>query len=381
MTEDRPRYTLTQRVAIVAGLVSLFIVGLAVLWLASTGLMAIAVGVLLAVLFDAGARGLGMMAPLGRKARLSVVLVVTLLLLGAALWWGGDVLSEQAADFMAAMKDLLDRAATFLRKGGFGPLLRNLDITSLLPSGSMIYGGASAAVTLSFKTITLAAAVLFLGAFFAWEPRIYKGIVLSLTPKTSRERTNQMLDKAGSAMRQWLVGQGISMLLIFLLSLCALLVVGMPYAVLLALTAGVLSFIPTIGPFFAGVIIVLAGLSESLTMALSGVLIYMLVQFVETHLLTPLVQEETVHFPPAATLALQVIAGFLFGLIGVAFVVPLAAAARVFVEELYVNDQLGGPWSSGLAHSNWAREWGGAIRKKFTTNTRSDGGKPPGVGP
>ena len=56
-------------------------------------------------------------------------------------------------------------------------------------------------------------------------------------------------------MRQWLVGQGINVVAIFLFSLCALLLVGMPYAVLLALVAGGLSFIPTVGPFLGGVVI------------------------------------------------------------------------------------------------------------------------------
>jgi predicted PurR-regulated permease PerM len=366
MPADRPALGLAQRVAVIAGVVSLFVIGLAVLWLASTGLMAIAVGILLAVLFDAGARGLGMLVPLGRKACLASVLVFVALLFGAGLWWGGSILSQQAVDFMKAMKGLLDRGAAFVQGGGLGPLFRNVNIASFLPSGSMIYGGASEVVTVSFETISLAAAVLFLGAFFAWEPRVYKGVVLSLTPRERRLRADALLDQAGAAMRQWLVGQGINMLAIFLLSLCALLLVGMPYAVLLALAAGIFSFIPTIGPFLAGVVIVLAGLSVSFTMALYGLLVYVLVQFAETHLLTPLVQEETVRFPPASTLALQLIAGFLFGLIGVAFIVPLAAAGRVFVQELYINDRLGGSWPGGVAPTSWAHRWIVAVRDKLT---------------
>jgi predicted PurR-regulated permease PerM len=293
-----------------------------------------------------------------------LILLFAGLLLGGALWWGGSIVSQQAADFMNAMRDLLGQAAAFVKKGGLGPLFRNMDVASLLPSGSMIYGGASAAISISFETVSLAAAVLFLGAYFAWEPKVYKGVVLSLTPRERRQRLDQMLDRAGKAMRHWLVGQAISMMAIFLLSLSALMLVGMPYAVLLALTAGILSFVPTVGPFFAGIIIVLAGLSENATMALYGLLVYLLVQFFETHLVTPLVQEEAMRFPPAGTLALQVIAGFLFGLIGVAFAVPLAAAGSVFVRELYINDRLGGPWPGGATPKSWAHRCLLAIRNE-----------------
>jgi predicted PurR-regulated permease PerM len=146
-------------------------------------------------------------------------------------------------------------------------------------------------------------------------------------------------------MREWLIGQSVSMTVIFLFSLSALMLIGMPYPFLLAVQAGVLTFIPTLGPFLAGIVIILAGLSQSLTMALYGLATYLMIQFLETHLVTPLVQERTIRLPPAITLGLQVIAGFLLGLLGVAFIVPLSAAGKVLIEELYVKDYLGGPWS------------------------------------
>jgi predicted PurR-regulated permease PerM len=79
-------------------------------------------------------------------------------------------------------------------------------------------------------------------------------------------------------------------------------------------------------------------------MAAYGLGTYLLIQFLETHLVTPLVQERTVRLPPGATLGLQIIAGLLFGLPGVIFAVPATAAAKTIFEQLYVDDYLGGPW-------------------------------------
>jgi predicted PurR-regulated permease PerM len=315
----------------------------AIVWLASKGLIAIGVGILLAVLLDAGTRGLGRLVGWPRPIRLIVVLFLSALALIGAIWWGGTVLVEQGQNFLAAMGSLFQRASQMMQNG-FGIFPEGANPMHFLPSAGTLFGGATTVAYTTIGVISLFAAILFLGAFFAWEPSLYQAIVLSLIPKPRRERVAEVLNMAGDAMREWLIGQAISMSVIFLFSLTALELVGMPYPILLAVQAGLLTFVPTLGPFVAGVVIILAGLSQSWTMALYGLGTYLMIQFLETHLVTPLVQERTVRFPPGATLGVQVIAVFLFGLLGVAFVVPLTAAVKVLVEELYVKDRLGGPW-------------------------------------
>jgi len=342
------RWPLTNEIVrttvLVTAVVAAFAAGFLVVWLASAGIVIIAVGILLGVLFNAGARGLAHVVPWRRQFRLIIVFLLAAILIMAAIWWGGTILINQASNFFSAMKNMLQQANDFIQSGALGTSMRGMNLADLLPNASFLFGGAETVASLGLHVIVMAAAILFLGAFFAWEPESYKAIVLSLLPQEKRPRVHDVLDSAGHAMHEWMIGQSISMTVIFCFSLFALMLVGMPYPVLLAVQAGLLTFIPTIGPFIAGVIIILAGLSQSFTMALYGLVTYVLIQFLETHLVTPLVQERTVRLPPAATLGLQVIAAFLFGLLGVAFAVPLAAAARVIIEELYVKDYLGGPW-------------------------------------
>jgi predicted PurR-regulated permease PerM len=127
------------------------------------------------------------------------------------------------------------------------------------------------------------------------------------------------------------------MVVVFFATLISLLLVGMPYAVLLAFISGVLTFVPTLGPFLSGVAIVIAGLSVSVELGLYGLGVYVLIQFIETYLVTPVVQNEAVHLPPAATLGAQLVGGAIFGTLGFAFAVPLTAALRALVLELYVD--------------------------------------------
>jgi predicted PurR-regulated permease PerM len=186
---------------------------------------------------------------------------------------------------------------------------------------------------------------MFVGAFCAWEPEAYKGALLSLLPQPRRSRVSEVMDRSAHAMRSWLIGRLITMILIFLFTLCALMLVGMPNSVLLAVQAGLFTFTPTLGALVAGIVIVLAGLAQSESMALYGVGTYVLVQFLESHIITPLVQRRTIRIPPAITLGLQLIAASLFGLFAVIVIIPIAAAGKVFLEELYIKDRLGGGWN------------------------------------
>lgn len=303
--------------------------------------MLLLVGVVAAVMFDAATKGVMRLFQVPRHLALALVLLLAAAGGGVAVWWGGSVLAQQFGGYIDALGGLLTRASEDLSRIGIHLGSDRIDLTEWIPAPATLFGNVASVVQATIGAVI----ILFLGAFFAWEPPIYKVVVLSILPLDKRQRVDEVLDKAGSAMRNWMLGQAVSMVVVFVFTLVALLMVGMPYAAVLAVIAGLLTFIPTAGPFLAGIAIVLAGLSQGLTMAAYGLGVYLVAQFLETHLVTPMVQEQTVRLPPAITLGAQLVFGALFGFLGFAFAVPIAAAGRVLVEELYVNDQLGGPWS------------------------------------
>ena len=294
-----------------------------------------------AVLFDAGARALGYLVSWPRKIRLVIVFVFSATAITAAIWLSGAVLLSQAYELFGTLQGALARLPGEWRDENGLPIA---DFMQWLPSSDSMLGGATRVATSSFGAVATAALILFLSAFFAWDPGIYKRGILSLIPQDKRRRLDHVLDLAAQAMRNWMIAQSISMTIIFALSYGLLIAIGMPYPGLLALQAGLLAFIPTLGPFVAGVIIVLTGLSVNMTMALYGLGVYFALQMIESNLLTPLVQERLIRMPPGLTLCVLLVAAALFGLLGAAFAVPLAAAAKVLIVELYVKDRLGGPW-------------------------------------
>ena len=332
-----------------------FVVALFVLWEASSAILVLLVGIFISVLFDAGARGLALLVSWRRHIQLIIVFLLVAQLIVLLFWWGGTRIGDEVGQFITSMeelpKKLMDFIASNLSFMPGGPER----ILQFLPNGSTLFGDATTMVSAIADSVLKAIAIIFLGAFFSWEPEIYKEAVLSLLPRNSRPRVNEVLDLSAHAMRQWMVGQSVSMAIIFMVGLAALAAVGMPYPILLALQAGLLTFIPTVGPFVAGVVIILAGFSVSPTMALYGLGTYALIQLLESNLITPMVQRRTVRIPPAIGLAIQFISWLLFGLMGVAFALPFAAARKVLIEELYVKDRLGGSWASGQNRASGLR--------------------------
>ena len=318
-------------------------------WVGATAFLIIFAGILLGVIFDAGTQLLGRILPVGRRIRLPLVVLFLAALLFGLVTWGGATIVDQFGQLLLVFDEQIGNLLGRLQKAGFDLVDAEgkLRHTGFLPDAGALFGGATDAVFALFGAFGNLVFILVLGAFFAADPGVYKRGLISLAPRDRRERLSEVLDKTGETLRHWLVGQLFGMAAIFLLTLLLLTLIGMPYAILLALTAGLLTFIPTIGPFFAGIPIVLVGLSQGIDMALWGVGVYALIEFAEGNFITPLIQRRAVALPPALTLSFQLLMGALFGLLGIALAVPLAAAGKVLVEELYVRDALGGPWREG----------------------------------
>ena len=160
--------------------------------------------------------------------------------------------------------------------------------------------------------------------------------MLLLAPPDHRRRLQPVLDEAGERLRHWLLGQSLTMSLIGVFVWLGLTLVGVAPAGLLGLQAGLLAFVPTLGPLLAGIAIILAGLASGMWAVIGAIAVYLVVQTLESYLLTPMIQRRAISVPPAFLFASQIVLGLLFGLYGLALATPLAAIARVFILRLYV---------------------------------------------
>lgn len=182
--------------------------------------------------------------------------------------------------------------------------------------------------------------VLFGAIFLAANPSLYKRGLVKMVPRRGRELASDTLSDSGRALKLWLMGQLVAMLLVGLLTWLGLWFIGLPAALALALIAGFLEIIPYVGPVLAAIPGVLLALLISPEMALWTVFVYLAVQQLEGVVITPVIQGKAVTLPPALTVFGVVAAGIMFGFVGLIFAAPLLVVAYVLVKKLYVREAL-----------------------------------------
>ena len=183
--------------------------------------------------------------------------------------------------------------------------------------------------------------VIVVGLYLALQPGLYSAGIKHLLPFRARRRAGEVLSALDQALGRWLLGRFGLMVINGGLTATALWLLGVPLAFTLGLIAGVLNFIPNVGPFIAAVPAVLIAFVQSPQTALYTMIVYLVVQVVDAYILTPLVDRKSVELPPVVTIAAQVLLGLMFGFVGLLLASPLTAAAMILVKMLYVEDVLG----------------------------------------
>jgi predicted PurR-regulated permease PerM len=191
--------------------------------------------------------------------------------------------------------------------------------------------------------------ITFIAIYVGAEPEVYHGGLLALVPHASRERAVEVLEAVGTALRKWLLTQFIAMLSIGVIWWIALAVIGVKAALSLAVIAGLLEFVPTVGPILSAVPAIAMGFLDSPQKALLVVFVYTAIQMIEGHLLIPILMKEGVDIPPVLTLLAQAVLAFVFGFLGLVVAVPLLAALLVGIRMLYVEGVVGDQKNSGDA--------------------------------
>jgi predicted PurR-regulated permease PerM len=182
---------------------------------------------------------------------------------------------------------------------------------------------------------------LFIAIYIATEPDLYHRGLMHLFPHRARMRAGDVLSQIASVLRKWLVTQLIAMVTLAVVWAIALSILQVKAALALAVIAGLLEFVPTIGPTMAVVPALAMALLDSPAKALSVLIVYLVIQGLEANVLIPLLMKGRIQLPPALTIIAQAMMTLAFGFLGLMVAVPLLAAAMVPVKLLYVEDVVG----------------------------------------
>jgi len=182
--------------------------------------------------------------------------------------------------------------------------------------------------------------VIFLTILFLLNPRQYRHYLLKLYPSFYRRRASEIFDKSEVAIVSWLSGILINCVFIGTLSGIGLLVLQVKLVLVHALLAGLLNFIPNIGPTASVIFPVMIALLDSPWKIVGIIIWYFIIQTIESYWLTPKVMAEKVSLLPAVTLFAQIFFAQAFGIIGLLLALPLTVVIKTWVDELLFKDIL-----------------------------------------
>jgi predicted PurR-regulated permease PerM len=180
--------------------------------------------------------------------------------------------------------------------------------------------------------------IVFTAAYIAIDPALYHGGLLEMVPVKERDRAAIALTRLAATLRRWLVTQLIAMLVIGAITTLFLLVIHVRAALPLGILAGVFKFIPIVGSIFAAIPAMAMAFIDSPHKALIVGIGYFVIQFVENHVLVPVLMKHGVNLPPAMTLGIQALMSLLFGFLGLLVAVPLLAAIVTIVRTMNASE-------------------------------------------
>lgn len=323
-------------------IVALAVIGLWMAWQLSTLLILAFGGILMAVILHRAAAWTAGTLHLKRRWGLTLVLILLALLVAGGGFLFGSQLFGQFRDLQGTVADGLREVRTWLQSAGVigpnGGAEAGPGMTDLL-SGSMVSRAYSIA-TVAVDAAAGALIVLFIAVYLAAAPHVYRRGVEMLFPRERHQEINTALDDAGEALWRWMIGQFISMLIIGVSTTAMLYILGVPMALALGLIAGLLEFIPILGPWLAAVPAVLVALTVDLQTAGIVAVAYFVIQQAESYVITPLAERWAVALPPALTVVAATAFTLMFGFVGLLFATPITLAIMVLIRVLYVRGAL-----------------------------------------
>jgi predicted PurR-regulated permease PerM len=218
--------------------------------------------------------------------------------------------------------------------------LKTQDILNNISGKIAEYSGEIFSTTASiFSGFISLIVILSLTFYLSVKEEGMKNFITSVTPAVHQDYVVLLAERIRKRIGKWLQGQLFLMFIIFTLDLIALYLLGVPYALILAILAGMMEIIPYLGPIISAIPAVLVGF---LVNPLTGLLVlaaYIIIQQFENHVITPQIMKKAIGLNPVAVILALLIGAKLGGVLGAIMAIPLTAAGSVFVKDLLAKKE------------------------------------------
>lgn len=240
----------------------------------------------------------------------------------------GKALPEYLAGVNSFVQNITALAANYHFEENIDQIFSN-SANSLTESVSNIFSN-----TLNFLIGIFRALVVFSLAFYMLIKKDgMRTFINAIVPKKQhRDKVVELVEKIQNKMGRWLIGQFSLMFVIFVLEFIVLSILGVPFALILALLGGLLEIVPYIGPLTAFIPAVLIGATVSPWTAVFVAIAYIVIQQIENHIIVPLVMKKAVGLNPVVIILSLLIGAKLAGVPGIILAVPFVTAIEVVLD-------------------------------------------------
>jgi len=344
MSSDTDNNITDFRAKVITTVVIVSITAIILILLASTLsiIPLILVSVLIGILFHSLAKFISEHTPIPKAGAVVVILLVLVAVIAIFFMLVGPIVIRESSQLVDRLPDSIEEIRSQIQQYSWGQtMLDNIGQVPTNIGGTDIFSRLTGVFSNLFGTLTNFVLIFVAGIYMAIDPDLYKDNFARLFPERYRDRTHEILTALYETLQRWIIARALSMLSIGILTFIGLNLIGMPFALTLSVIAGVLAVIPNIGPLISAVPAVLIGFTESPTVAALAVVVYIAVQQIESYLITPSIEQETVSLPPAVVMLSQILFGLLFGWVGLFIAAPVVALSIVLVRMVYIEGFLG----------------------------------------
>lgn len=190
--------------------------------------------------------------------------------------------------------------------------------------------------------------VLFITFFFLKDKILFLRGVKLLIPDTHEEKILNSITKINVLLSRYFIGLVVQLFIVFMLYLIVLSLFGIPNAIVIAFLCAVLNIIPYLGPLIASILAAILTMishlgsdfqSEILPTTLYVLIGFWIVQIIDNNLSQPIIFSKSVSSHPLEIFLIILIAGFLFGIMGMIIAVPLYTIIKVICKEFFPDNK------------------------------------------
>lgn len=271
-----------------------------------------------------------------RGVAYTLVICTTVVIFAIGLDFRGPALVHQFSNLQRDMSEAVRELSSRLQEQRWAQwvITHSTESSEVSRAFSMALSGIGGVMYLTASTIVGMFLILITSLFLAAEPAFYLRGIRRILPASRRATIEACYEAATRMLRAWLMAKAVSMVTIGVFVTVGLMALSIPLAGTLGVIAGLLTFIPNLGPILSVVPAALLAFAISPTKGTLTIALFIVAHLLEGNIVTPIAERKIVTLPPALTLAVQLLLATVTGALGVALAAPLTAVMLGVVQVL-----------------------------------------------